>query len=456
MKIVLVSNGFPPSGQWGTEYYTHQLATGLAARGHRVTVFCPIRDGSKPRYTIERCERYGVDLVEVHNAGDPRKVFADSYQNERIEAIFDALLAEISPDAVHFMHLLWGLSARLPLTCARRKVPTLVTLTDFGLLCHRGQLFDHRLEQCGGPHDAATCARCIREPGSFDARRPARKAKSSLAHLLAAAGGFGLVVTRKDIEARERAIAEVLRRVDHFVAPTRIMAYTFLRAGVSRERMTQLYYGIDERPYLAARRSAETKVFRFGYLGQFEPHKGLHRLFEAVALLQHRLPESIEPWSVHLFGNPVGGRNRFYVDWSWRTELSERIRFRGSFEPLQAPRILASLDALVVPSQWAENAPLTVLQARIAGLPVIACDVPGIRELVEPYAHGVLVDPKDAHALAEAMGKLAIARPAPDRASRPPISHDEHLTRIEDLYALVRGETPRTRRAVHEDGVLVG
>ena len=49
MKILIVSNGFPPSGQWGTEFYTHQLATGLLGRGHDVTVLCPERSGSRPR-----------------------------------------------------------------------------------------------------------------------------------------------------------------------------------------------------------------------------------------------------------------------------------------------------------------------------------------------------------------------------------------------------------------------
>ncbi len=86
-----------------------------------------------------------------------------------------------------------------------------------------------------------------------------------------------------------------------------------------------------------------------------------------------------------------------------------------------------------------------MLQARIVGLPVIACDVPGIRELVEPYSHGVLVDPKDAGALADAMGRLVLSRPAPDPASRPPISYAEYLTRIEELYALVRGAGARAR-----------
>ena len=65
MNVLLVSNGFPPSGQWGTEFYTYQLARGLADRGHAVDVLCPLRDGSRPRYTLQRSTRYGVALHEL-------------------------------------------------------------------------------------------------------------------------------------------------------------------------------------------------------------------------------------------------------------------------------------------------------------------------------------------------------------------------------------------------------
>ena len=88
MKILLVSNGFPPSGQWGTEFYTHQLASGLVEHGHRVSVLCPLRDGASPSYTVERSRRYGISLIEVHNAGDPAKRFADSYVDEHIDGLF--------------------------------------------------------------------------------------------------------------------------------------------------------------------------------------------------------------------------------------------------------------------------------------------------------------------------------------------------------------------------------
>jgi glycosyltransferase involved in cell wall biosynthesis len=183
----------------------------------------------------------------------------------------------------------------------------------------------------------------------------------------------------------------------------------------------------------------------------------LHRLFDALRLLQRKQPERLGTWRVHLFGNPVGGRNRNYVDRIWSDELSDHVRFRGSFEPIEAPRILAGLDAVVVPSQWTENAPLTVLQARIAGLPLVASDVPGVREVLEEGPGVRCVGARDARALAEAMEDFVLRRPSPDPGSRPVIAYAEHLDRIEGIYGLRRAllePAPRVNEKSRHGGKL--
>jgi len=53
VRILVVSNGFPPRGRWGTEFYTKELVRGLSARGHELFVLHPERSGERPRYTLE-------------------------------------------------------------------------------------------------------------------------------------------------------------------------------------------------------------------------------------------------------------------------------------------------------------------------------------------------------------------------------------------------------------------
>ena len=165
-------------------------------------IIAPDRTGSAPRYELERVSADGVPVFLLHNPGDPNKAFADSYTNPRVEEAFRAVLAEWQPDAVHFTYLLWGLSVRMPAICRELGVPSVLTLTDYGLLCHRGQMFDWRLERCFGPHPPAACARCIREPSRFDGTLPWILARRLSVRVLAAVGGAGRVVTTSDLERR--------------------------------------------------------------------------------------------------------------------------------------------------------------------------------------------------------------------------------------------------------------
>ncbi len=70
MKVLFVANGFPPRGQWGTEFYTAQLASALARRGHELAAFVPDRDGERPRYTLEEAATPLARLFVLHNTGD--------------------------------------------------------------------------------------------------------------------------------------------------------------------------------------------------------------------------------------------------------------------------------------------------------------------------------------------------------------------------------------------------
>ena len=430
MKILFVANGFPPSGQWGTEYYTHQLATGLARRGAEVAVLVPSREAGRERYDLRREVRDGVLVVELANTGDPDKAFEDSYSNERVEEVFAGLCDELRPEVVHFTHMLWGLSVGLPRVARLAGARTVATLTDFGLLCHRGQLYDWRLSHCDGPSDRERCAQCVREPGPWDAPPVQRELKRLAVRGAAALGGLGRVVVADDLAARDDCIARAVGHVDHWIFPTRTLARPFLARGWREREHTLLGYGIDEARYRGPR--TRSQATRFVYMSQYMPHKGLACLLEAARLLERRAPEAA--WSVELYGNGGRDRARLYARTLVERGLPARVHDRGSFEPLRAPEVLAKTDCVVVPSEWRENAPLTVLQARAAGVPVLASDVEGVREVLEDGRHGRLFPRGDAEALCEAM--LAVLRGELDHVAPDPlVTLDEHLDAVEAIHA---------------------
>ena len=83
--------------------------------------------------------------------------------------------------------------------------------------------------------------------------------------------------------------------------------------------------------------------------------------------------------------------------------LSNRVFLLG--ERNDVPSILASSDVFVLPSNW-EGLPYTVIEAMMAGLPVVATSVGGVPELVEDGVTGFLVPRSDPEALAEALQRL--------------------------------------------------
>jgi glycosyltransferase involved in cell wall biosynthesis len=99
---------------------------------------------------------------------------------------------------------------------------------------------------------------------------------------------------------------------------------------------------------------------------------------------------------------------------------------------------LAQIDVLVVPSTWHENAPFVVLEARAAGLPVLASHFGGLVEVVDDEVDGELFAPGNATDLAQRLQRLL---DEPERLARyrdavqPPKSLQVAVNEFESVYA---------------------
>lgn len=70
------------------------------------------------------------------------------------------------------------------------------------------------------------------------------------------------------------------------------------------------------------------------------------------------------------------------------------------------PALLASVDLVVLPTTYGEGVPRILVEAAAAGLPLVATNVPGCREIVVPGKNGLLIDSLDSSHLANAIGSL--------------------------------------------------
>jgi glycosyltransferase involved in cell wall biosynthesis len=159
------------------------------------------------------------------------------------------------------------------------------------------------------------------------------------------------------------------------------------------EKLTVVYNGVDPKPFLNAQRNRTDSKVIVTFVGRLAPPKDLTMLLKAVKPLA-----GIE---VLIVGD--GELRKEVEKYILKNGLSKKVFLLGEREDV--PEILVNSDVFVLPSRW-EGLPFTIIEAMMAGLPVIASKVGGVPELVDDGITGFLVPPGDYRSLAQAIQKL--------------------------------------------------
>lgn len=204
--------------------------------------------------------------------------------------------------------------------------------------------------------------------------------------------------------------------------------------------------GIDCAPYLRQPRATEASgPLRLIYVGRLAPRKGLLESVEALRLARAR---GIAARLVVAGSGPEEARLRQHVR---DCGLVRDVSFVGPAYGEHKARLLSQADALLLAS-YTEGLPYALLEAMAAGVVPIVTPVGAMREVVADGEHGLLVEPRDARAIAEAIARLAADRASLVRMSaacRKRVSAAYSLERVardfSALYtALRRADAPET------------
>jgi GT2 family glycosyltransferase/glycosyltransferase involved in cell wall biosynthesis len=460
MRILQVVHGFPPAASGGTEVYVRGLAAAFAAAGDEVAVFTRHSDPNTREMAVREWTDSAVHVFSVNNTFHSCDSFASSYSNPEIARIAGCLLDEWRPDVVHVQHLTC-LSTGIPRQASVRRIPCAMTLNDYWLICHRGQLMDLDGRRCEGPWDGG-CARCL-PPGALAAPAALRTART-LQSLPIPAIASAIDLAAHAWEAAtpaERTRAATVARLAHmkdavadialFLAPSATLAEAFGRFGLPPGRLVRCNQGISTAPFEGVRRS-ESEALRIGFAGGLQPTKGADVLLDAV----ERLPPG------RVVVDVIGNAGPYHGDARFAKALVNRlgstvIRRFGSVSHDRMPGVLADLDVVVVPSIWIENAPFIIREAFAARVPVIASNLGGMAEMVRDGIDGLLFTPGDAAALAAALSRLLDGPllPALRAGIRRPMSIEEDAASLRNMYIGIGanpGNDGRSSRA-HKDRV---
>lgn len=373
----------------GVETHTEGLARTLMAAGYRVVVLATERDDRRPPHSVRDTTVDGIHVRRMNRPCAPVTRVDELTFDPRAANIVRDWVQTVRPAVVHAHHLSGlGLDSLEVIDDLHR--PLVVSLHDYWSLCPRGQMQDFEGRICPAPA-ADACARC---------------GTATWQHLRA---------DREQTGRRTSRALSLLRRADRLLVPSGAAREVFVRAGLERLRISVCENGIESQTLRARTQLARADLprgRRLGVLGSVQPSKGVLELAHAVCLADVRGLRL----AVH------GPLEDYHGDASYLNALERlagqdpRVVLHGRYEPRDLPRVLATLDAVAVPSRWEEVYGLGAREARAVGLPVLAARRGGLALLADDP--GVtLVEGDELSAWVAALRAFSFARtePAPVR-----------------------------------------
>jgi glycosyltransferase involved in cell wall biosynthesis len=263
-------------------------------------------------------------------------------------------LAETRPDVVHVHNFFPLLSPAIYSPCNERGVPVVQTLHNYRTLCANGMLLrdDRPCELCvGGSPFQGVRYGCYR--GSAVASVP-------LAYMI----------------ARHRAAGTWQRRVDRFIALTEFARSRFLAAGFPPEKVVAKpnFVADPGAPALPAE-AGEAVLF----VGRLAPEKGIATMMRAWDSLEVPLVVAGD------------GASRPLVEAS----ASPYVKAIGWRSGAEVAAEMGRARFMVMPSEWYEGFPMTLVEAFSLGRPVLVSRLGSMAEVVEDGVTGLHVNPGD-------------------------------------------------------------
>ena len=346
MKILLINKFFFSFG--GSETAFFQAAQLLRDRGHQVIFFSM----DHPRNRAARESPHFVRRVDFERMGgwkEKARAVKRILFGHDAQASLDELLRVEKPDIAHLHNIYHHLSPAIIATLKRHKVPVVMTLHDYKVVCPNYKMFvrGRTCERCrGSRYFWCLLGKCVKND-------PLKSLVCSLEGLL-----------------HGRTYA----RVDRFISPSRFLIAKVKDMGFNG-RCVYIPNFFAPAHVEPAGGPLAPRVLFFGRLVE---EKGISLLIEAM--------EGIPARCLIIGDGP--GKAALQAQAAQRP--AARIRFLGHQPGGVLQKAIRRSSLVVVPSLWYENNPFAIIESFSLGIPVVAARIGGIPELVIDRETGLL------------------------------------------------------------------
>lgn len=340
MKILLANKFYYRRG--GDCIYTMNLEKMLKEKGHEVAVFAmqyPENEES------EWSKYWPSNMTKL-------KAFTRPFGDGEVRRKFGMLLDDFKPDVVHLNNIHTQLSPVIAKMAHERGIRVVWTLHDTKLVC--------------------PCYTCTRE-GKWCTECYTDK-KAVIKHRCMPGGLPGAIIGYREMMKWNREVLE--EYTDLFLPPSQFMMDTCVEGGYSPEKFRVLCNFIDVEKVPQTTRISQLKGEYYVYLGRVNEVKGVRTLCKAAAQLDKQL--------IVIGDGPLSEELRMKSE-----ESGAPIEFKGQMQWEEFMPILRGARFMVLPAEWSENNPLTVIESQSLGTPVLGARIGGIPELIEEGTSGM-------------------------------------------------------------------
>jgi len=363
MRILVISNFYPPHFIGGYEIGCRDVVEALRSRGHDVRVLTSTHGLSRPQQTdhVYRWLAADLDLKMDASAADFPKVMRKELTNQRA---FSRVCRALCPDIVY----VWN-ATHISISLA-------IKARQMGLaVCYF--ISDHWLK--GWESDALY---------SLGRRAPQRLHRKLIWWPLMALLKASSLQPRADLD---------LSRVQF---ASRFLKQAALEAGRPVADAEVIHWGIDTNRFPFNETAHHPR--RLLYVGQVTSLKGVHTAVAALKLLTEQPRHRATALTI------VGG-----PDYDNRIHrlvttlgLEPHVRFTGLIPREQLPAIYREHDVLLFPSIWDEPFSITLLEAMSCGLAVVATSTGGSPEILKDEVNALVFPKEDVAACARQIARL--------------------------------------------------
>jgi glycosyltransferase involved in cell wall biosynthesis len=404
MKLIFANNYYYIRG--GAERVFFDEMEILKAHGHEIA---PFSRYFEKNFSSEY-SRFFPGPVEYEDVSLLKKLSASFKLIHSIESKkrISSLIGYFKPDIIHAHNIYGRLTSSIVDSAKIRDIPVVMTLHDYKLICPSYLMLFNR----------KVCERCIGH--KFYCCILTKCHKESLA--------ASLVYT---FETYFNYYFKKYEWIKYLICPSKFSLKKHLEAGTPEEKLIYIPNFIKTEDFEPDYEPGDYILF----VGRLSKEKGVLTLLKAVKGLDIELK---------IVGDgPIREEYEKYI----RNERITNVTFEGYKSGEELKSLYKKSAFVIFPSEWFENAPMTILETSAYGKPIIGSNIGGIPEMIINEKTGLLFETGDYNELREKIKNLLtnpslIVQMGKDARKRAEEEYNAelHYKRLMEVYGKAVGQ----------------